>query len=120
MRSAVETCKEEDPDDFDDFFECFLEEFPTFCKSSGFDFEILRGLFADEGLKIEDPDDWKNGLGDRLLYECAPEVSNESDLSSCLVASYGLIECYWRRMFQLCPQDLKNQPECDQLIGTIV
>lgn len=117
LQESVEPCKIDYFIDFDKFYQCYTSQFPSICNNvTGFNLQFLDGFMGKAALNITSPCDWKNKLGDVPYSPCLSKLTPGSNGFSCPAAILELGECFFNRVFEMCPMYLKNEAECKHLL----
>lgn len=56
--------------------------------------------------------DWKTANADLIIDECVAELPENRGVIGCNPNLRTLTNCYWNKLFQLCPAEIKNATNC--------
>lgn len=89
--------------------ECFINSQTTiYDKISGFNVDILKSKL---GAAAYPENDWKTENADQVIDDCLANLP-KNRVVDCSPNIRSFSNCYWNKMFQLCPAEIKNESEC--------
>ncbi|KAL5293357.1 hypothetical protein ACFFRR_011848 [Megaselia abdita] len=103
-------CKKKFPNDINCFTTCFLN-------AEGIIWEPVNGFHVNAIKRrigsITYPDnDWKTVNADQIIDDCIEETPQNLGFVGCNPDIRTFANCYWNKMFQTCPDELKNPDSC--------
>ncbi|KAL5293358.1 hypothetical protein ACFFRR_011849 [Megaselia abdita] len=107
---AIRGCKLAFPNDLNCFATCFLN-------AEGLIYDPINGFHVNAikrrvGSGTYPENDWKTENADQIIDDCIAELPQNQGVIGCNPNIRTFANCYWNKMFQLCPAEIKNPDKC--------
>lgn len=90
--------------------QCFLNsERIIYDPIFGFHVNVLKSRM---GSVTYPENDWKTANADQIIDDCLADLPRNRGLRGCNPNLPILANCYWNKMFELCPAELKIESNC--------